>query len=49
MLSSANAQRRHGRCQVILMVETTQLGVRARIFAQAVSGTGIEVRIGRCH
>ncbi len=44
-LSSANTQRRDGWCQEILMVETTQYGVRphGNILAQAMSGSGIEV------
>jgi hypothetical protein len=44
-LSSANTQRRDDWYQEILMVETTQHGVRAHgnILAQAMSGSGIEV------
>jgi hypothetical protein len=48
-VSSANTQRRDDWCQEILMVETTQYGVRAHgnILAQAMSGSGIEV-VMRC-
>jgi hypothetical protein len=49
VVSSANTQRRDGWCQEILMVETTQHGVRAHgnIPAQAMSGSAIEVMM-RC-
>src|ERR1700733_6065655 len=43
-LSSANTQRCDGWCQEILVVETTQHGIRAygKTLAQAMSGSGTE-------